>query len=577
MQKLKLLLPLALFLGVFFVACHDEDPLGNNYELVDVTFAGRILDENGDGLQGALVKAGQETAITDANGIFRLAPTRLAENHAIISVSKSGYFDLSRAYIVADESRQNITLQLLSKVLVGSVSSGAGGTVNVPGGAKLNFPASAITDENGNAYNGTVQIFARYLDPTLPNLALNMPGNLTALNAAGELRSLATFGMIGVELSAPGGQKLKIAAGQEVEIRVPIDPGILSSAPASMPLWHYDEALAYWIEEGVAQKIGNEYVGKVSHFSWWNYDAPYPSVQVSGKVFIGDNQHPLEGVHVWIGPENNGQGWGSGHGITDENGCFAGAIPKDMLLKIIILSPTICNQQPIYTAIIGPFSADVVLPDIILPTQSLQFSTISGHLVDCNGNSIANGYTKISLSNSNHFAFADANGNFEMTSIYCGNAVSSGTATGYDILNLLESDPVSFSIPPFTVNVGDLSVCTTLSEYIRFSLDGAPEFLAVAPLGRLDAGKTFITTLDSTQVSGYLNFSFENIGAAGTFPIISMEANQFFATDLGTLSTTVIAPYNNVGDLILGTFGGNFKDFSGTNHTINGSYRVKRN
>jgi len=576
MQKLKLLLPLALFLGVFFVACHDEDPLGNNHKLVNVSFAGRILDENGDGLQGALVKAGQETAITDANGVFRLESTQLAEDHAIVSVSKNGYFDLSRAYFVDDDSRQNITLQLLSKILAGTVQSAAGGTVDVAGGAKLSFPAGAITDENGNAHSGPVNVFARYLDPTQPNLALNMPGNLTALNAIGQLRSLATFGMIGVELYSPAGQKLKIAPGQQVEVRVPIDASILSSAPEIMPLWHYDEALAYWIEEGAAQKIGNEYVGKVSHFSWWNYDAPYPSVQVSGKVFLGDNQHPLEGVHVWIGPANNGQGWGSGHGNTDANGCFAGAIPKDMLLKITIFSPSVCNEQPIYTAIIGPFSADVVLPDIILPTQSVQHSTVSGHLVDCNGNSIANGYTKISFGNGDHFAFADANGDFELISIYCGNAVSNGTATGYDLLNLLESDPVSFTIPPFTVNVGDLSVCTALSEYVRFTLDGAPEFLAIAPLGRLDAGQTFITTLDSSQVNGFLQFSFENVGAAGTFPIKSMTVNQFFADDLGTLSTTVTAPYNNVGDLILGTFGGNFKDFSGTTHTISGSYRVIR-
>jgi len=576
MQKLKLLLPLALFLGVFFIACHDEDPLGNNYELVDVTFAGRILDENGDGLQGALVKAGQETAITDANGIFRLAPTRLAENHAIVSVSKSGYFDLSRAYLVTDESRQNITLQLLSKALVGSVSAGAGGGVIVPGGAKLNFPSNAITDENGNAYSGTVQVFARYLDPTDHKTALTMPGNLTALNAAGELRSLATFGMIGVELSAPGGQKLKIAAGQEVEIRVPIDPAILSNAPASMPLWHYDEALAYWIEEGVAQKVGAEYVGKVSHFSWWNYDAPYPSVQVSGKVFLGDDQHPLEGVHVWIGPADTGQGWGCGHGTTDFNGCFAGAIPKDMPLKITIFIPSSCDNQPIYTANIGPFSADVVLSDIIIPSVAVQAANISGHLVDCNGNSIANGYTKISLDNNTYFAFADADGNFEITLPYCGNNSANGAVTGYDLVNLLESAPVAITVPPYTIQVGDLSVCSSLSEYVRFSLDGAPEFLAVAPLGGLDAGLTFITTLDSNQVNGFLQFSFENVGAAGTFPIKSLTADQFFANDLGTLSTTVNAPYNNVGDLILGTFGGNFIDFSGTTHTISGSYRVIR-
>ncbi|MBL7806342.1 MAG: carboxypeptidase regulatory-like domain-containing protein, partial [Saprospiraceae bacterium] len=280
MQNLKWFFPLILLLGVFFTACEDNDPLVSS-AAVEVTFAGRILDENDEPVSGALIKAGDETSITDANGVFRLAATRLPQDHAVLSVEKAGYFAFSRAYQVQDKSIQSLSIRLLSQKEVGFIANGSGGTVQVPGGATLVFPASAVALSNGNPYNGTVRVFARFLDPTDQSaLALSMPGNLSAINAAGELRQLSTFGMIGVELYSDNGQKLNVAAGQQVEVRIPIDPAIASSAPAEMPLWHYNVADGYWFEEGLAKKEGNEYVGSVSHFSWWNYDAPYPSVNV---------------------------------------------------------------------------------------------------------------------------------------------------------------------------------------------------------------------------------------------------------------------------------------------------------
>ncbi|MBC7776594.1 MAG: hypothetical protein H7246_14260, partial [Phycisphaerae bacterium] len=69
MQKLKLLIPLALLISAFFVAC-GEDGLSEDGPLADVSFAGRIIDEGGDAVEGALVKAGNESTITDKNGVF---------------------------------------------------------------------------------------------------------------------------------------------------------------------------------------------------------------------------------------------------------------------------------------------------------------------------------------------------------------------------------------------------------------------------------------------------------------------------------------------------------------------------
>jgi len=583
MQKLKWLLPLALFIGVFFVACHEDDPFQTS-KMVDVAFTGRIIAENGEPIAGAFVEAGDESAISDQNGVFRLKSNRMAADHAIVSVHKSGYFDLSRAYIVQDKAVQTVSIQLLTKTLSGSVSATAGGLVNVQGGAKLDFPAGAITDENGQAYSGTVNVFARYLDPSKPEIAINMPGNLTAINAAGELRSLASFGMIGVELASPGGQKLKIASGQQVEIRIPIDPGIVAAAPAEIPLWHYEASIAYWKEEGLAQKVGNEYVGKVSHFSWWNYDATYPSILASGKVYFNDLQHPAADVQVWIGPENQGIGWGCGHGATDIDGSYSGAIPADMPLKITILTwDPGCGMATLYTANIGPFSSDVIIPDIIISNVTVQGLELSGRLLDCNGNAVVNGYAKITLAGLNPIvAYTNANGEFQQLYTTCGAIPQTGEAIGYDMDNLTESTVQNFAINSGTVNLGDLTVCTALSEYIQYTLDGELTTLT-GPSGWC-LQDSFPNTGYLTSIGAQSNVKSINIGfnspaiQTGIFPItqLSVTSNFDFSLQQSNLNTTVTGAATNVSDFIIGTFDGTILDFVGTSHTISGSYRVKR-
>lgn len=578
MQKLKLLIPFALFLGAFFVACHDDDPFTSIEKKANVAFAGQIIDENGDGVPGALVKAGDQSALTDQNGIFRLASVALPANHAIISVSSTGYFDFSRAYVVKDDALQTVKIQLLTKETAGSFNATSGGVVNVTGGPKLSFPANAIVDENGNAYTGSVQVLAKYLDPKSQELVLQMPGDLTGLNLAGEKQSLSTFGMIGVELLGASGQKLKIAANSEVEVRVPIDASIVANAPTEIPLWHFDLEKAFWIEEGLAQKTGNEYVGKVKHFSYWNYDGGLPSVNVYGNVYLGDLDHPLADVEVLIAPVDPGNGWGCGHGTTNGNGAFGGAVSKDLPLKLqIVWWGGQCGSQTIYSALIGPFSSDATLPPIIIPVQSFQSLAITGRLLDCNGQPIANGYAKMGVGLTHNFVFADANGEFEFNSIICqGNTQQTGAITGYDLTNLLESIPVPINFPPNTINLGDIAVCNVVSEFIRYTLDGGQEIVSVTPFGGSDAGFVSISSGDSTQANQYLHFLFVNNGQLGTFPITDMTVNTLYASDLNSLTTNVTAFGPNAGDWMVGTFGGSFQVFNGDNHTISGSYRVKR-
>ena len=566
MKNWKILLPAVLLLSALWFACRDQDSDDGYENESDVTFAGRVIDENGQPIEGAQVRAGAELAITDENGVFRTKPYSLPTRDAKLSITKIGYFDFSRAYIVEDYAIQTVTIQLLRKELVGSFNANAGGTVQVPGGVSLHFPAGAVP------VSGEVQVFARYLDPTSPDLSLHMPGDLRGISTGGEDQTLATFGMLGVELTSASGQPLQIASGSEVEITMPIPASQLSVAPASIPLWYYDHDKARWIEEGSAQKVGNQYVGTVKHFSFWNCDAGFPLVQLNGKVYLDNYELPLANATVRLTILSSG--W-QGYGWTDANGCFGGSVPLNEAMKLEILLTDQCGNQAIYSQDIGPFSADAILPPIFISNPQVQAVSIEGRLLDCGGQPVTNGYAKIEISGSQHVVFTNQAGEFELNFLNCNNNAS-GTVIAYDLTNLLESASQNFNISSGTVDIGDIQVCNALSEYIQFDLDGQSR-THIDPAAAKDGNYTFVYAFDSTSMGGTsISFNFTNSGQTGTFPLNYLNIWPPGDSTSVLNVTTIVTEYGNVGEPIVGTFSGTYQSLGGANHTVSGSYRVLR-
>ncbi len=66
-----------------------------------------------------------------------------------------------------------------------NVAGVAGGIVNIPGGAKITFPANAFVDASGNPYTGTVKVFARHISPGDDNFEAIVPGgDLSGINSS---------------------------------------------------------------------------------------------------------------------------------------------------------------------------------------------------------------------------------------------------------------------------------------------------------------------------------------------------------------------------------------------------------
>ncbi len=571
MHNLKFILPLAL-LASLFTACNKDGFFAGSAS-VNATFAGQIIDENNQPVSGAQIRIEGEVVTSDENGIFKLPSMKVPADDAILMVNKIGYYDFSRAYYVENNSMQTVTIQLMQKEQIGTVNGASGGTLQLPGGATLIFPAGGFVDERSNPYNGTVRVFARNLDAAAPDAALSMPGDLRGTNVSGEAQILGNHGMLGVELEGQSGQKIRIRQGNEVEIHLPISRAQLFSAPSEISLWHYDVEHARWIEEGSAQRIGNEYVGHVKHFTFWSFSTAFNLVELKGKVIFEPTQLPMGGVVVRLTMTSDST---KGFATTNADGIYKGGVPMGETFTLDILNA--CGEV-LFTETVGPFTSASVNPDIIVPNNGTHTVEITGRLLDCSGAPIKNGYAQVLLGNFKWIGFTGTDGTFTISKIRCDTSVGTGVIIGFDLQNQKQSPPDTISVPPNALALGDLSVCDSLGEFIRFSLDYNDFIIAVPVGGVKDNGgtRTFLNGYSTVQQDVGISIEFANDGNPGTFSLNNLYVNTLtWNAGVSGVNIEVVDPGYAIGDPITGTFDGTFVDQLGITHTLSGSYQVRR-
>ena len=275
MKKLFLLVIASMLV---FASCKKDDPIttppvnnDRNFSQVITSVSGLVMNQNNQPVEGATITFGSKTTLTDGEGLFKIEDVMVMENQAFVKVDKDGYFHGSRTFFAYANEMEFVRITLLEKTIQGTVDA-SGGTVSTPEGVKLNFPANAVADANGNPYNGTVQVAAQYLDPSANDIFQIMPGSLRGVTEENNEEGLTTYGMVAVELIGSGGEQLNVADGKTVQLTMPVASAQQGSAPSEIPLWYFDEDQGIWKEEGKATLQGNVYVGEVAHFTFWNCD-----------------------------------------------------------------------------------------------------------------------------------------------------------------------------------------------------------------------------------------------------------------------------------------------------------------
>jgi hypothetical protein len=325
---------------------------------------------------------------------------------------------------------------------------------------------------------------------------------------------------------------------------------------------------------GVGRLEGNTYVADIPHFSWWNYDVPFPLVKF-GASFVFENGAPATQLHVCLTSENTG----TRCGFTNDEGAICGLIPKDEVMLLEVNNP--CGEL-IYSQEIGPFSDSTTIGPITLPEVSITTTSISGNAINCDGDPVTDGYVRVFTGNIQLWLVLDENGAFEGEFINC--SESDVTINVIDEEELKQSLPQTYAYG-VDIDAGTITVCEDIDEFVFIEIpdiDTSFNWLFATAFSSPGSGETSITVQDSSNNSGFFFMRFngvdvgnyEGVGEIGV--VVDHPSGGGVITLFGSEVSVVVTYYGDVGDVIQGTFEGEFEGLQTGPTPYNGSFTARR-
>jgi hypothetical protein len=598
---LKTLLYLGFFSLLFSCKKNDnpiewKDPVFTQGNLVTASFTGRITDNDNYPLSGATVTAGGKTTTTDVNGQFNIANASVSSNAALIKVTKNGFFTGYRTLIVTAGASYRVQLVLIAKGTSQAFPAASGGAVNMGNGCNIQFPANGVVvQSSGAAYNGAVTVSAFFLNPADSNFNSYMPGDLRGVNSDNNEQLLQSYGMVVVELQGNSGEKLQLASGKKANITLPIAAALQASAPDSIPLWHFDEAIGIWKEEGKAAKQGNAYIGTVSHFSFWNCDVAFRLVRYTA-TFKDQQGNPLVNAFVSFKRPNGD----IRSGYTNGSGFLNAYIPYDEPLVMTVREQmSIGCLGLLLTQNVGPYQADVNAGSISVGgLNSAAWVNVTGTVIGCNGVPVATGFV-LATADGQMSRAAIQGGVFSYQQQICLNTTTTVSLFAYDSTTGFTSPTKDVAITsPNPFNAGQLTInCpSVLGGFLNMTIDSTQIAWVASASDSLYAVRyyepsifgfgTRVTYQAVPMLPNRPNLSFTfNGSSTGTnllnffqyFPNGSSNPTNVYNLDnpTTTIAPIIITEYGPVGGYIRGSFN-TFLQRNGISVPIQCSFRVRR-
>ncbi|MES2848401.1 MAG: hypothetical protein V4685_05060 [Bacteroidota bacterium] len=491
-----------------FFSCKKTDNVSNVIEQpvdfskkVISSVSGFVTNEYNAAVAGANIKYGESISTTNQYGYFEIKNALVVENAAAVIVKIPGYFNGIKTFVAKTGKSNFCRIKLISKTNTGSVDASSGGSVGLSNGLSVIIPASGVIDAvTKTAYSGTVNVSSYWIDPTASDLDKIMPGDLRGIKENGSLKTLTTFGMAVVELTGNAGQLLQISEGKKAVLNFPLPTAVAANAPTTIPLWYFDEAKGLWIEEGVATKSGNTYIGEVKHFTTWNCDLPNSIIPLSFSL-TDSLSNPLSNVHVEITPLTTNS-WSHIGGYTDETGIVNVNVTPNAEYLLQIFSNN-CSVALPFSKIFKVEQNAVDLGRIAIGGGFA--ATITGTATNCNNNPLVNG--RIMIRNGSHFEITYTNneGTFTYSTLMC-NSTNQTDFIAEDLLSAQQSQSVIRTISTGLNNIGNLQACgVSTEEYSNLTINGQNYSLGAYPNGTfMSSGSITTSGMDNPRwLTGY--------------------------------------------------------------------------
>jgi hypothetical protein len=469
MKKLTAYITFISFAILFIFSCQKDKtsdlPVDNNgsNNSLRTTVSGIVLDESNAPLNGVTVTAYGQTASTDQHGVFVLKNINANRDRCVLKFFKTGFFKRSHGFIASGNTVNYVRIILVSNAATQNFSSSAGGTISLLDGSSAVFQPNSFVTSNGSAYMGTVNLIVKHLSPDDVNFGFMIPGgDLLGKDVNDKDVALYTYGMLGVELTGSSGEALQLANGKTATLTLAIAASQLSSAPASIPLWYFDETTSLWKEEGSANKVGNNYVGSVGHFSWWNCDYPGGMASIKGTVIDCQNI-PLPNILVTLLASN-------GYSIsisTNQNGDYQILIATGFSSTLQVLTsnnPWLSQNSQIENVPALTVNQIYTVPDFVVfcPTR------VAGAMQTCDGQNIS---AYVIISNNDFFTYQFSTDNsFNLPVVPNSQLVLNAFYN-----NLHYHQIITSLSAPSVLNVGTVKLCDTISVLANsFTINGGP-------------------------------------------------------------------------------------------------------
>jgi len=530
---------------------------------VNASVSGFVTDETDAAVNGATVQVGASTTTTDKYGYFAVNDVDVVKNAAVVTIIKPGYFKGIKTYIATAGKKAFFRIKLLPKTNAGNFDAAAGGVVTLTNGLSINFPAGAVVvAATSAAYTGQVSVAAQWINPTSNDLNRVMPGDLRGLDSLGFMRGLTTYGMSAVELTGTSGELLQIAAGKKAALTFPIPSAMTGAAPATIPLWHFNETNGLWIQEGNAVKTGNTYIGNVSHFSYWNCDLPNSTVPLTFTV-VNSNGGPLSNTWVNIVPTSPNS-WSHAGGYTDSSGYVSILVTPNTSYTLYIYPDCSTFGTPAYTQNFSVATTAVDLGNITVTGPGV--ANVSG-TVECSGAPLGNAYVIMSKGYYNYRYPVNADGTYSFTTTLCGGSTDV-VFVAENLSTLQGGNPVSFILNTGNNTVPALGACVnSIDQFIDYTINGTSYALAyptdslyhyVNTQANPPASIVYASAAPGTNLNSVsFEFTQNNISAGSTQMLTSFTAPPTIPDSSVTLTGTPfvnIVEYGNVGEFIAGNF-----------------------
>lgn len=292
---------MALAASLALWGCSSDDDDGDNNPVgpgpvADVgSISGLVNSASKAPLDGVTVTAGGETTVTNQDGYFVLA--QVPEGEQVVAVMLDGWMSTFRAVTV----REGETTHLPDLRLVPAqtaVLDGAAGGAATAGAGSVEFGANAFETGAGAAYDGQVTVEMTAALPDDMDFYGVFPGDFEGVREDGTTTMFESFGFMTVNLYGENKAPLQLADGETAALSLDIGAAKAAVAPATIPMWYFDEATGTWHEEGEATLVGTAYEADVTHFTTWNWDLPVDEIcRIEGYVFDVDD-NPVVGARV---------------------------------------------------------------------------------------------------------------------------------------------------------------------------------------------------------------------------------------------------------------------------------------